>query len=76
MATINGTANWAGIESEALDSKNWIQMAYRNSPYGYREYVVFGEIGGSPFNESYHSDADDNKRLAYSYYYQQFERLQ
>ncbi len=76
MATINGTANWSGIESEALDSSNWVQMAYRNSPHGYREYLVFGEFCGVRYEESYHSDTDDNKRLAYSFFYDQLEKLQ
>lgn len=69
-------SKWAGIESEELDSANWIQMGYRNSPLGHREYLVFGEIEGSKFEESYHSDSDDNKRLAYSYYYEQLEKIQ
>jgi hypothetical protein len=76
MATINGTTKWAGIESESLDSNNWVQMAYRNSPYGYREYLVIGEVGGVRYEESFHSDSDDNKRLAYALYYEKLEELQ
>jgi hypothetical protein len=76
MATINGTANWSGIESEALDSSNWVQVAYRNSPQGYREYLVFGEYCGERFEESFHSDADDNKRLAYSLFYEKLGQLE
>lgn len=76
MATINNTTKWSGIESEVWDSSNWVQMGYRNNPNGYREYVVFGEYAGERFEESYHSDADDNKRLAYSYFYEQLDKLE
>lgn len=76
MATINSTANWSGIESEALDSSNWVQVAYRNNPNGYREYLVFGESAGEKFEESFHSDTDDNKRLAYSMFYEQLAKLE
>lgn len=76
MATINSIANWSGIESEALDSSNWVQVAYRNSPLGYREYLVLGEYCGEKFEESFHSDADDNKRLAYDLFYEKLGQLE
>jgi hypothetical protein len=75
MATTNTATKWAGIESEALDSNTWIQMGYRHSASGTREYRVFGEIHGKSFSESYHSDSDDNKRLAYDYYWEQLDKF-
>jgi hypothetical protein len=76
VATINGIANWVGIESEAIDSSNWVQVAYRNSPKGHREYLVLGESCGVRYEESYHSDSDDNKRLAYALFYEKLGQLE
>lgn len=76
MATIVDTAKWAVIESEALDSNNWVQVAYRNTANGYREYLVLGEACGVRYEESYHSDSDDNKRLAYDHYRERLAELE
>lgn len=73
--TANAT-KWAGIESESLDSNNWVQVAYRNADKGHREYLVVGEVCGVRFEESYHSESDDNKRLAYSLYWETLEKFQ
>jgi len=71
----NTATKWAGIESEELDSSTWVQVAYRHSNQGVREYRVFGKIHGQSFAESYHSNCDDNKRLAYSYYWDQLDKF-
>lgn len=60
------TTKWAGIEHEELDSKNWVQMAFRwvtRDGDSHREYRVFGEIRGETFCEEFYFD--DTKRLAY-----------
>jgi hypothetical protein len=76
MATITATDKWTGIESEELDSSNWVQVGYRNAVNGTREYLVLGEVCGVRFEESYHSDTDDNKRLAYSLYWETLDKFQ
>jgi hypothetical protein len=77
--TIRRTAPWSAIESEELDSKNWIQVAFRFEGFmedRFREYRVFGELAGVPFSEHYYSAADDNKRLAYDFYWEQLDKLE
>jgi hypothetical protein len=70
------TMPWSGIESEELDSENWIQVAFRAGGGSHREYRVFGELCGIPFSEHYGSDNDDNKSLAYSYYWEQLDKIE
>jgi hypothetical protein len=76
MSAVIDTVKWAGIESEELDSNNWVQVAYRNAGNGTRQYLVLGAVCGERFEESYHSDSDDNKRLAYSLYWETMEKFQ
>ena len=67
---------WSVIECEVVNDRNWIQVAYRNSVKGFREYWILGAANGQDYEESYHSDTDDNKRLAYSYYYDKMTQLE
>lgn len=64
--------NWSGIEHQELDSRNWVQVAFRatRSEEGAveREYKVFGEIRGEEFSEDFYFD--DSKRLAYEFFYE------
>ncbi len=73
---VKRTVPWSGIESEELNSENWIQVAFRFVDWNTREYRVFGELYGEPFSEHYYSDTDDNKRLAYDYYWEQLDKLE
>lgn len=70
------TMPWSGIESQELDPNNWIQVAFRFMDDQHREYRVFGELNGEPFGEHYGSDNDDNKSLAYSYYWEQLDKIE
>jgi len=76
MSAVVDTAKWAGIESAELDSDNWVQVGFRNAVNGTREYLVLGALCGVRFEESYHSDSDDNKRLAYSLYWEVLDKFQ
>jgi hypothetical protein len=76
MSAVIDTAKWAGIESAELDSDNWVQVGFRNAVSGTREYLVLGAVCGVRFEESYHSDSDDNKRLAYSLYWEMLDKFQ
>ena len=67
--------NWSGIEDFKLDDNNFVQVGYKNSHLGFREYVVIGMVNGAPFNEHYGSDNDDNKRLAYDLYWEKQEEI-
>lgn len=73
---VKRVAPWSAIESEELDSKNWVQVAFRFIDWNNREYRVFGEVHGEPFSEHYYSDTDDNKRLAYDLYWEQLDKIE
>ena len=60
------TTKWAGIEHEELDSRNWVQVAFRINTDFEREYKVFGEIRGESFYEDFYFD--DTKTLAYDFF--------
>lgn len=64
-------STWSGIEAEEYGD-DWIQVAFKFE-HGIRVYWVSGSIKGESFNEHYYSDSDDNKRLAYDYYWQKME---
>jgi hypothetical protein len=66
MLTESKTRKWVCIESESVDSRNWVQVAFRFSKGSQKEYWVFGEILGEKFSEDFYYD--DTKRLAYEYY--------
>jgi hypothetical protein len=70
--------NWAGIESEELNSDNWVQVKFRwtknTEGHQYREYVVFGKLKGKGFRELY--DYDESKELAYNHYWEVLEVLE
>lgn len=73
----NIITRWAGIESEELNSENWIQVGFRFvDQKGHREYRVFGQLYGEDFEEQYSSDTDNTKALAYSYFVEQLKRIQ
>lgn len=72
----NTIARWSGIESEELNAQNWIQVGFRFNDQGHREYRVFGELYGEKFDEEYSSKDDDNKSLAYSYFYEQLKQIE
>lgn len=74
MATIS--TSWSGIESEELNSQNWVQVAFRFNEQKTREYRVFGQVYGEDFGEYYYSEDDDNKSLAYSFYWEQLKRIE
>lgn len=74
MTTLSVT--WNGIESEELNAQNWIQVGFRFNDQGHREYRVFGELYGEKFDEEYSSKDEDNKSLAYLFYWEQLERIQ
>lgn len=65
---------WSGIESEELGD-NWIQVAFRHDQNNTRVYRVFGKLDGETFDEHYDSEYDDNKRLAYSLYWDKLEQF-
>jgi hypothetical protein len=73
---VSRVAPWSAIESEELNAQNWIQVAFRNTGAGHREYRVFGEVYGEPFSEHYYSTEDDTKRLAYDFYWEQLAKIE
>lgn len=68
MAVKSAKRNWAGIESEELDSDNWVQVGFRwdtnSAGHPHREYVVFGKLKGEEFREMF--QLEESKELAYS----------
>jgi hypothetical protein len=73
----NIITRWVGIESEELNPENWIQVGFRFTDQGgHREYRVFGQLYGEDFEETYSSDTDNTKSLAYSYFGEQLKRIQ
>ena len=75
---------WSGIEHSELDSKNWVQMAFRwhtvsdeaGNHESVRVYKVFGEIRGEAFYEDFYSDSTtQNKDSAYDFYWDKEEIL-
>jgi hypothetical protein len=73
----NIITRWAGIESEELNPENWIQVGFRFiGQEGEREYRVFGQLYGEDFEETYSSEYDDAKSLAYSYFAEQLKRIE
>ena len=72
----NTITRWSGIESEKLNAQNWIQVGFRFNDQGHREYRVFGELYAEKFDEEYSSKDDDNKSLAYGYFYEQLKRIE
>jgi hypothetical protein len=73
----NVIGNWAGIESEELNPENWIQVGFRFiGQEGEREYRVFGQLYGEDFEETYSSEYDDAKSLAYSYFGEQLKLIE
>ncbi len=71
---VSRVAPWSAIESEELNTQNWIQVAFRNAGEGHREYRVFGELYGEPFSEHFYTD--DTKRLAYDFYWEQLGKIE
>jgi hypothetical protein len=73
----NIITRWVGIESEELNPENWIQVGFRFTDQGgHREYRVFGQLYGEDFEETYSSDTDNTKSLAYSYFGEQLKRIE
>ncbi len=69
-------SNWSGIEALEFGEYHYIQMAFRFTSNGFREYWVqwgFGE--DDQHSEIYSSEDDDNKRLAYDLYWEKSEEL-
>jgi len=73
----NVIGNWAGIESAEMNPENWVQVGFRFiGQEGEREYRVFGQLYGEDFQETYSSEYDDAKSLAYTYCEEQLKRIQ
>jgi hypothetical protein len=72
---MTSTKQWSGIENFEIDDENLVQVGFRHSHLGHREYVVLGYVKGQWFNEHYDSSSDDNKRLAYSLYYEKQQEI-
>jgi hypothetical protein len=70
------SSNWSGLENLEFGEYQYIQLAFRFTSNGFREYWVqwgFGE--DEQHAEMYTSEYDDNKRLAYSLYWEKAEEL-
>jgi hypothetical protein len=76
MTTTTKRTNWAGIESESMDSANWVQVAYRATVEGEfeRHYKVFGEIQNEGFAEDFMGE--DSKELAYDFYWEKLSIIE
>lgn len=75
MSTIVRSA-WSGIESLEFGEHHYIQMGFRFNANGYREYSVQWKLGeGDEHKEVFDSGNDDNKRLAYSLYWEKSDEL-
>ena len=70
------TRNWAGLELVELGEHQYIQLAFRFNPKGFREYwVQWGLSEDEEISETFTSEDDDNKRLAYELYEEKLEEL-
>jgi hypothetical protein len=76
MTTTVVKSNWSGLESVEFGEYQYIQLAFRFTSNGFREYwVQWGFSEEDQHSEMYYSEDDDNKRLAYSLYWEKLEEL-
>jgi hypothetical protein len=66
--------NWSGIESVSLID-NFVEMGFKFNANGFREYLVSWSVDQDSGQEIYDSESDDNKRLAYSLFYEKQEAM-
>lgn len=66
--------NWSGIESVSLID-NFVEMGFKFNAKGFREYLVSWSVDQDSGQEIYDSESDDNKRLAYSLFYEKQEAM-